>query len=357
MRRVSVAHARPGMVLGRAVYDIRGQMVLNEREVLTEENVGLLARSGAAEILIEDPRVADVPVGALYPADLEAKALQAIHVLLVLKQGSSDGLAAGELLGLQPAIHQMVGRLFPVPLGEPDLSGTSSLQAYDYIHPVKVTGLALLIGRTAGLGKEDLVKLGMAAMLQNIGNLWLPPGLLENPGPLSEDDWNQLRKHPQYGTEMLANSGLDADITRAVEQHHERWSGSGYPQRLKADEISPFAQIIALADTYHSLMSTRPHRKAFQPHEAVEFIIAFSGDLFDPELTQFFARKIPQYPAGLAVKLSTGEVGIISDPNVGHIARPIVRICYEAGRQVPHPYDLDLSEPRCMNKLIVEVVL
>ena len=150
MRRVSVAHAKAGMVLGRAVYDIRGQMVLNEHESLTEDNVGLLARSGAAEILIEDPRVADVPVGALYPADLEAKALQAIHVLLVLKQGSSDGLAPGELLGLQPAIHQMVGRLFPVPLGDPDLSGTSSLQAYDYIHPVKVTGLALLIGRTAG---------------------------------------------------------------------------------------------------------------------------------------------------------------------------------------------------------------
>ncbi len=357
MRRLSVAHAKPGMVLGRAVYDIRGQPVLDVGHQLTEENLGLLARSGAAEVLIEDPRVADVPVGSLFPADLEAKAVQALHVLLVLKQGITEGIGSTDLVGIRASVHQMIQRLFPAPLGDPDLGGCSSLQGYDYVHPVKVTGLVLLIGREAGLGQEDLLRLGMAAMLQNIGYLALPPGILEKAGPLAEDDWQQVRRHPQYGAAMLESSGLDASVILAIRQHHERWNGAGYPGKLKGEDISLLARIIAMADTYHSLLSKRPHRAAFKPHEAVEFIVAYSGELFDPHLVQIFARRIPQYPAGLAVKLSTGEVGIVSSPNTGHIARPVVRVCSIGGQPLRQPYDLDLSEPQNMDKLIIEVLL
>ena len=89
----------------------------------------------------------------------------------------------------------------------------------------------------------------------------------------------------------------------------------------------------------------------------MEFIVAYSGAMFDPKLAQIFARRVPQYPAGLGVKLSTGEVGIISDPNIGHIARPIVRICVENGEVVEKPFDLDLSLRECMDKLIVQVLL
>jgi HD-GYP domain-containing protein (c-di-GMP phosphodiesterase class II) len=345
------------MVLGRAVYDIRGQLVLDQGDRLTEENLGLVARSGTAEVLVEDPRVEDVMVGSLYPAYLEAKAVQALHVLLVLNQGVTEGMTAEHLIGVRPVVHQMTERLFPAVLGDPDLTGLSSLQGYDYIHPAKVAGLAMLIGRTAGFGKEDIYKLGIAAMLQNLGYLSLPPGILEKAGPLTEDEWRHVRRHPRHTTALLQNSGLDADVMSAIEHHHERWNGSGYPEGRKRDEISPLAQIIALADTYHAFLSRRPHREALRPHEAVEFVVAYSGELFDPELTQFFARKIPQYPAGLGVRLSTGETGIISNPNLGHIARPIVRICFDRGRPVEKPYDLDLSDRTSMNKLIVEVLL
>ena len=287
MRRVSVANARPGMVLGRAVYDTRGRLVLGEGDRLIADSLETLARAGAAEILIEDPRVADVPVGSLFSAQVEAKVVQALHVMLVTHEGTTEGIGSPALLAIQPWVRKMAERLFPEILGEPDLSWVASLQGYDYIHPVKTAGLSMLLGRFAELGPEDLVKLGMAAM----------------------------------------------------------------------DEISFFARIIALADTYHALLSKRPHRAALKPHEAVEFIVAYSGESFDPELTQIFARRTPQYPAGLVVRLSTGEVGIVSNPNAGHIARPVVRICYEDGNAVQEPYDLNLSERECMTKLIVEVLL
>jgi HD-GYP domain-containing protein (c-di-GMP phosphodiesterase class II) len=345
------------MVLGRAVYDIRGHLVLGERDKLTEDSLGLLARSGTAEILIEDPRVADVLVGSLFSAHLEAQAVQALHVFLVMRAGTTEGVRSGDLIGIRPHVRSMAQRLYPAILGDPDLSGLATVQGYDYVHPVKVAGLSMLLGRLAGLDQDTLVRLGMAAMLENAGYLSLPPGILEKTGPLTEDDWQHVRKHPHYSAAMVETSGIDSDVLQGIGQHHERWSGSGYPEGRKGDEISLFARIIALADIYHALLSKRPHREAFKPHEAAEFIIAYSGDWFDPQLVQIFARKIPQYPAGLGVKLSTGETGIVSNPNVGHIARPIVRICFEGDRPVREPYDLDLSEPRCMNKLIVQVLL
>ncbi len=90
------------------------------------------------------------------------------------------------------------------------------------------------------------------------------------------------------------------------------------------------------------------------PHEAAEFIIAYSGTLFDPELVKLFTRLVPLYPTGTTVKLNSGEVGIISDSNVGHIARPIVRVC-TMGSNLKKPYDINLSEDKYQDRLGVEV--
>ena len=357
MRRVGIANAKAGMTLGRSVYDTRGHLVLAEADKLNEESLELLARSGTAEILIEDPRVADVLVGSLFSAQLEAKAVQALHVMFVTHEGTTDPISEGDLLGIQPWIHKMAERLYPQVMGDPELAGMARLQGYDYMHPVKVAQLAMLMGRLADLEQDDLVKLGMAAMLQNVGYLSLPAGLLEKEESFTDDDWVHIHKHPHLSAKMLAESGLDAEVISAIEQHHERWSGSGYPDGRKGEEISLFARIIGLADTFHSLLSKRPHRPAYEPHEAVEFVVAYSGEMFDPKITQIFARRVPQYPSGLGVRLSTGEIGIVSNPNLGHIARPIVRICYEGGKAVEEPYDLDLSLPKCMSKLITEVLL
>ncbi len=357
MRRASIRQAKVGMVLGRAVYDIRGQPVLSEGEKLTKDSLGLLARSGAAEILVEDPRVADVLVGSLYSARLEAKAIQALRLLMTSIEGRAEGVTEAELIGVYPQVSEMAKRLVPEIAGEPEVSGPLTLQGYDYIHAVKVAGVAMLLGRYAEMDREQLVELGITAMLSNIGYAALPPGILDEPRPLSEHERTSLHSHPVEGAKLLISSGLSDLALRGIEQHHERWDGSGYPEGRKGDEISRYAQVIAIADTYHAMLSKRPHRPAFKPHEAVEFVVAFAGQLFEPGLSQLFARRMPQYPSGLGVKLSTGEIGIISNPNAGHIARPIVRICFEDGKAVADPYDLDLSEEYTMTKVITEVLL
>ena len=111
-----------------------------------------------------------------------------------------------------------------------------------------------------------------------------------------------------------------------------------------------------MVDTYFELVSKRPDRSAYTPHEAVEFILAGSGELFDHELVQLFSRLVPLYPTGTTVKLNMGELGIVSDANLGHIGRPVVRVCFNrSAGMLAEPYDIDLAQPRHQRCLIVEV--
>jgi hypothetical protein len=129
-----------------------------------------------------------------------------------------------------------------------------------------------------------------------------------------------------------------------VKQHHERWNGNGYPDKLKGRDICHGARILALTDSAIALVSKRPYRgcvlpketadfvSAFsedlaqasylRPQQAMEFIIAYSGELFDPDLVKIFAHVLPTYPTGIMVKLNTGEIGIISNANLQYFSRP-----------------------------------
>ena len=166
-----------------------------------------------------------------------------------------------------------------------------------------------------------------------------------------------FRNAPQFqGAEFLENhSGFEL-ATAVARSHHERWDGSGFPGRLKGEEISPFARIIAVADTFYEMVSRTPDREPYLPHEAVEFILAYNGVLFDPELVQIVTRLVPLYPTGTTVKINTGELGIISDANLGHIGRPVVRVCFDAeSGTLTKTYDMNLAEARHQHRLVETV--
>ena len=120
------------------------------------------------------------------------------------------------------------------------------------------------------------------------------------------------------------------------------------------------ARILALADTYYALVSRRPHRAATKPYEAVEYIMAYSGELFDPRLVTLFIKviKVIQiYPTGVLVNLNTGESGIVVDAKPGLGGRPVIRICYDANQtEWAKPFDIDLSDAEHQHRLVTEVV-
>jgi HD-GYP domain-containing protein (c-di-GMP phosphodiesterase class II) len=189
-----------------------------------------------------------------------------------------------------------------------------------------------------------------------------------------------VQKHAGLGAEMVKRYGQVAQETSLIiQQHHERWNGSGYPAGLRARTICHGARILGITDSVVALVSKRPHRgcilpkeaqefvNAFsgdlddadflRPHQAMEFIVAYSGELFDPDLVKIFTKQLPTYPSGIMVKLNTGEVGIVSNANCGYFSRPRVRICYDSElRDIDKPVDINLADAEHQRKLITQVM-
>ena len=342
------------MVLARPVYDNGGFLLIHVGEKLDQEHLNSLSIYGIGDLIIQDSRVGDITVQSLVAPELEAAVIQSLRQLITESMGSS--IIEDELLKqVETSVYAMVRASFPEVVGEANSNGCLSLQDYQYAQPARVATLAMLIGRKAGYDVFDLTKMGLASLLMNIGYVLVPKGALENPNSLMEKIRQDIPRHPQRGAEILrVYQHLGNDVVDAVEQHHERWDGTGFPARLRGEEISPFARIIAIADTYYELVSIQADRPAYMPHEAAEFILAYSGELFDPEFVKVFSRLIPLYSTGTTVKLNGGAIGIVSNSNLGHIARPVVRICYD-GRHLRRPFDINLSEKEHQDQLIVEV--
>lgn len=382
MRRISARYAKPAMLLGRPLYDCYGKMLLKEGTRLTAPQIASLEEAGVAEIYILDKRVDDVTAWPLVTPELEGSMAMAIKRILqksvhIVSSGKAQML---DLTEIQRGVSEMLQQLFPVAMGEPVLIGCHSVRDYEFVQPVKVTSLSLLIGKAAGLGESELYNLGMASMLQNVGYTALRQGIAEKVGRLTSAEKNSVMKHPAYGAEIARRYGqVSEEIALIIQQHHERWNGSGYPGKLKQKDICAGARILGITDSVVALVSKRPHRgcilpndvqeyvNAFhgdmgdadflRPHQAMEFIVAYSGELFDPELVKIFTQQLPVYPSGITVKLNTGEVGIVSNANRSYFCRPKVRVCYNKNmRDLDKPVDINLADAEHQRILIMQVM-
>jgi len=359
MRRISVENVRLGTILARAVYDEKGTLLLDAGTVLDVYHMPLLARLGAREVLIQDPRVDDIIIVPLISEALEAQAVRLMHLMLDGNTGKTANLVKLDLLQLDRIVKDMVQGLYTTFMGELNMDGCLLSANYNYIHPVKTAGLALFLAKELGLSRQEIISLGKAALLQNIGYISVPEHVLANMDEsVAETISAEYRAHPEFGTMVIKQQGInDEKVLMAVSQHHERWDGSGFPKKLRGGQIHFFARLIAIADAYYSLVSRRPGRQPYSSPEAAEFITAYSGELFDPELVQLFIRSVPFYTRGMMVKLDTGESGVVTDPNTGYIGRPTLRILYDGnGNEKRKTEEINLTQASYQNKMVVEIL-
>lgn len=153
-------------------------------------------------------------------------------------------------------------------------------------HAVRVATLATALARRLGLEDTALDQVRAGAVLHDVGKLVVPDHILLKPGPLDADEWVVMRQHPVWGARLLEAAGLTGHALAIVACHHERWDGSGYPRGLKGEEIPVEARILAVADVYDALRSDRPYRSAWSEEEALSYIRAQSGRLFDPRVVE-----------------------------------------------------------------------
>lgn len=156
-------------------------------------------------------------------------------------------------------------------------------------HSERVAKNAVAIGREMGVGKPQLEELWWSGLLHDVGKIGLPESILQKPGPLSEAEKSEVRKHPEYGAEIVSPfcAGFPS-ITDGIRFHHERWDGLGYPSGLSKNQVPLFARIVAVADVFEALTSKRPYRDALTSEQAAIYIRRESGTHFAPDVVRAF---------------------------------------------------------------------
>lgn len=157
-------------------------------------------------------------------------------------------------------------------------------------HTSRVSRLASVIATELGMRREDIRLLQKAAILADIGKIEIAQGIISKPGALSEQEWKEMKRHPELGYRILVSIRHLRDAGPIVLSHHERFDGQGYPRGLKGEEIPLGARIFSLADAYCAMTSDRPHRKKMSHEVALKEILRNSLTQFDPEVVRAFVR-------------------------------------------------------------------
>ncbi len=161
-------------------------------------------------------------------------------------------------------------------------------------HSLRVRDYALALGREMNLSAESMVNLSDGALLHDVGKIGISDNILLKKGPLSPEEWIEMRRHPEIGHQILSGIAfLKKAISQIVLTHHEKYDGSGYPNRLAGDAIPLEARIFTLADTLDAITSDRPYRRAGSFDAAYQEIVRCQGSHFDPKVVAAFQR-IPE---------------------------------------------------------------
>ncbi len=216
--------------------------------------------------------------------------------------------------------------------------------------------MAIKIGMGLKYTRDDLLRLGLAAILHDVGMGLLPDDILNKPTPLNAGERDLIKRHPEQSAQAIRRLGEDAAwVADIVLQEHERTGGQGYPRGLKGAEIHEYAQIIGLADTFEALLHVRPHRRQFLPHEAVRELVVKEKALFPTRILKCLIQQFSVFPLGTKVQLNTGEIGEVVELHPQYPLRPVVKVYMGPGRvALQEPRLQDLSKTSLVH--ITEVV-
>jgi putative nucleotidyltransferase with HDIG domain len=182
-----------------------------------------------------------------------------------------------------------------------------SMEAKDYYtggHTERVSGLAVALARRLGYEGTDLDAIEIGALLHDIGKIGIPEGILHKEGPLDDDEWVVMKKHPVISEFILSEIDLPAIVLQIARSSHERIDGTGYPDGLAGDEVPLPARIVLVADAYDALTSDRPYRRARLPRAAFDEIRAHSGAQFCPRVVEALERVFREEPGVLGTRLA-----------------------------------------------------
>ncbi|MFZ5642149.1 MAG: HD-GYP domain-containing protein [Bacillota bacterium] len=333
MRRLSIHSLYPGMKVARTLYSKNGQALLKAGTVLTGKYIERLKILGIQSLYIEDGLIPDVEVNDVIQEETRTRAICLVKSIIGQeKDNPATVLKRSAILSreIESTISDIIDQLLDNRKTVVNLVDIRTYDEYTFGHSVNVCVLSVMTGISMGLTKQRLNALAMGTLMHDVGKILIPQEILNKPGALTPDEFEELKKHCFYGNKILKSGNILGALAASVAlQHHERYNGQGYPRGLKGKEIHEFSRIAGIADTYDAIIVDRVYRKAVAPKEAWELIAGSGGSLFDGEITKVFLSHIAAYPVGTIVRLNTGEVGAVIENIKDYSNLPRVRLLFD----------------------------
>jgi len=271
------------------------------------------------------------------PTDRRQRAIETYQQALDFIRNSMINLKSPADLNVREA-KRMIYKLVDLSYeggGGFSMLGLTAIKGHDeytFNHMVNVCILAIAFGQRLGLERDQLSQLGLCALYHDLGKLNIPLDILAKHGPLTDEEWAVMGDHTVFGArEMFPMIATDREAVPRVLtalQHHIGCDGSGYPRlRMRTDPIL-FARIVAIVDTFDAMTTKRIYQLIFLPDRALALLQKAAGAKYDPLLVKAFVACMGIYPVGSTVMLSSGEVGVVCEPNQDPtwVHRPMVRL-------------------------------
>ncbi|MCD3216022.1 HD-GYP domain-containing protein [Clostridium botulinum C] len=325
MRLEFINRVYEGEILGKNIFTNDGGILLRAGVKLTDHYISKLKQLGVLYLYIKDEQLEDINVEDIRFVKIKQVAMKSMnnivkHINQCNYKKTKDSLTI---------IENLMDYIIEDGDINKSLYDIKTYDNYTYVHCLDTGIMSGFLGLSLNFREYDLKELGKGAILHDIGKTQVPLKILNKNGPLSDEEFAEIKKHPIYGKNILKKFFSISDIVlNVVEQHHERVDGTGYPYGLRGNSISKHGKVACICDVYDALSNDRCYRKKIKPNEVYEFILGQSEKMFDCDIIQKFKETFSIFPLGCCVKLSNGIEGYVVKQNKGFPDRPIIRVIY-----------------------------
>lgn len=321
MRYIPTNCLKENMILGKNIYSEDGTVLLAANVVLTYEYINSLQKLGINGVYIEDSISQNIEIKNVISEELKIEAIKSIKETYNNTSNITKNINTIKNIAVKMMDEILNNKSVMI-----NMVDIKSFDNYMYMHSVNVGILAAVMGIALNLESKKIEKLTISALLHDIGKVFISKDIVNKAENLSDEEEKSIKKHPNLGYKYIRgyyNIAVTSYV--GILQHHERYDGKGYPDNKKGEEISLFGRIISICDAYDNAISNRYGKEVCTPTDAIEYIMAYNGQKFDPKIVKIFLRKVAPYPLGSILKLSNGEEVIVIENNEECSMRPKVR--------------------------------
>ncbi|ENO92623.1 metal dependent phosphohydrolase [Thauera sp. 28] len=248
-----------------------------------------------------------------------------------------------ELEKIEPLVERIVDSIFCEPDALAPLARLKEHDAYTFQHSVSVCALMVAFARTLGLDRPTIREIAIGALLHDVGKAKVPDEILNKPAKLTDAEFDKMKSHVVQSKIILqASPGISQIALDVAAQHHERFDGSGYPNKLRGDEISLYGQMGSIVDVYDAITSNRVYHKGMAPTEALRKLLTWTDGHFKPDMVKAFIRSVGIYPTGALVRLESRRLAVVQSQNDDKPMQPVVKVIFHTAGHYLKPQNIDL---------------